>query len=80
MLAFNLMSLFRQALLKTSRAPSHGKDVQHTLKTLRYKLFAKAGYITHEGRQDILKLTIAMRSREWMEGLWDRSKTFTFPV
>ena len=63
MLAFNLMSLFRQALLKTSKAPSQGKDVQHTLKTLRYKLFAKAGYITHEGRQDILKLTIAMRSR-----------------
>lgn len=80
MLAYNLMSLFRQAVLKASAIQSGGKDVQHTLKTLRYKLFAKAGYITTEGRKPILKLAVAMRHREWMEGLWDRSKTFNLPV
>ncbi|MHB8252827.1 MAG: transposase [Acidiferrobacter sp.] len=80
LLAYNLMSLFRQAVLRSSVLQNGGKDVQHTLKTLRYKLFAKAGYTTTEGRKDILKLAIAMRQREGMEGLWDRSKTFSLPV
>ena len=83
MIAYNLMSLFRTAVLKTavmSSGSNNKKDVQHTLKTLRYKLFAKAGYITHEGRKNILNLAMAMRQREWMEGLWDRSKTFELPV
>ena len=80
LLAYNLMSLFRQAVLRASALQSGGKDVQHTLKTLRYKLFAKAGYTTTEGRKDILKLAIAMRQREWMEGLWDRSKIFSLPI
>ena len=60
LLAYNLMSLFRQAVLRTSVLQSGGKEVQHTLKTLRYKLFAKAGYTTTEGRKDLLKLWIAM--------------------
>ena len=80
LMAYNLMSLFRQAVLKASIIQSGGKDVQHTLKTLRYKLFAKAGYITTSGRKNILKLAVAMRHREWMEGLWDRSRTFSLPV
>jgi hypothetical protein len=79
MLAFNLMSLMRQALLRTAMG-SPGKDVQHTLQTLRYKLFAQAGYITHEGRRPILKLAMAMSKREWMSGLWDKAKNFDLPV
>ena len=43
-------------------------------------LFAKAGYLTHEGRKDILKLAVAMHHREWLSGVWDRSKTFALPV
>lgn len=80
MMAYNLMSLFRQAALKSSVMESGGKDVQHTLQTLRYKLFAKAGYITTEGRKSVLKLAMAMRQREWFEGLWDQSKSFELPV
>lgn len=83
MLAYNLMSLFRQAALKastTEATESRGKDVQHTLQTLRFKLFAKAGYITTEGRKNILKLAVAMRHRECFEGLWNQSKTFDLPV
>jgi hypothetical protein len=37
MLAYNLMSLFRQVLLKTSVVRSSSSPVQHTLQTLRYK-------------------------------------------
>ena len=72
MLAFNLMSLFRQVMLKTTK--------HHTLATLRYKLFAQAGYITHEGRRRILKLATAMRKREWFTGLWTQSQRFDLPV
>ena len=79
MLAYNLMSLFRQGVLR-SDAVSNKPDVQHTLKTLRYKLFAKAGYITTNGRKRIINLAITMRQREWFEGLWDKSKTFNLPV
>ena len=50
MLVYNLMSLFRQTILR-SDAVSDKADMQHTLKTLRYKLFAKAGYITREDRK-----------------------------
>jgi len=80
MMAYNLMSLFRHAALSSLSPKVAGKDIQHTLKTLRYKLFAKAGYLTHEGRKDILKLAVAMHQREWLSGVWDRSKTFTLPV
>ena len=80
LLAYNLMSLFRQAVLKTAVATATTQDIQHRLTTLRYKLFAKAGYLTHEGRKDILKLALAMRRREWFTGPWDRSKTFELPV
>jgi len=72
MMAFNLMSLFRQTLLKTRP--------RHTLKTLRYKLFGTAGYITHEGRKRILKLALAMKRRTWMTGLWEQSSNFDLPV
>lgn len=80
MIAYNLMSLFRQAVLRACVPHRDGKEVQHTLKTLRFKLFAKAGYLTTQGRSRILKLAVAMQHREWMEGLWDRSKTFSLPV
>jgi hypothetical protein len=80
MMAYNLTSLFRHAALKSLNPQVASKDVQHTLKTLRYKLFAKAGYLTHEGRKDILKLAVAMHQREWLTGVWDRSKTFALPV
>ena len=80
MLAYNLMSLLRQVLLKTSALKHSSTSVQHTLQTLRYKLFAKAAYITTEGRKPILNLALAMQQRAWMQGLWDASTTFDLPA
>ena len=80
MLADNLMRLFHQALVKTSRVKSSSGPVQHTLQTLRYKLFAKAAYITTEARKPILNLAMAMQQRVWMKGLWDASNTFDLPA
>jgi hypothetical protein len=68
MLAYNVMSLFRQAVLRSDAVSGKG-DIQHILKTLCYKLFAKAAYITHEGRRKIVNLAVAMRQREWIDGL-----------
>jgi len=80
MLAYNLMSLLRQVLLKTSATKCPSNSVQHTLQTLRYKLFAKPAYITTESRKPILNLALAMQQRAWMQGLWDASKTFDLPA
>ena len=61
MMAFNLMSLFRQVLLKqTIRREGSNKPIQHTLSTLRHQLFAQPGFITHEGRRPLLKLATAI--------------------
>src|SRR5690606_21799882 len=48
MIAYNLMSLFKQAVVKGSPQPQ--------LKTLRYTVFAIGGYVTSKGNQRILKL------------------------
>ena len=80
MLAYNLMSLLRQVLLKTSTVQHSSNSVQHTLQTLRYKLFAKPAYITTESRKPILHMALAMQQRAWMRGLWDASKTFNLPA
>ena len=80
MLSYNLMSLLRQVLLKNSAVKHTSQSVQHTLQTLRYKLFAKAAYITTESRKPILNLALAMRQRTWMQGLWDAAKAFDLPA
>ena len=81
MLAYNLMSLFRQVLLKTTVVKGGvSTPIQHTLQTLRYKLFAKPAYTTTEGRKQILNLAMAMQHRQWMKGLWDEATQFDLPV
>ena len=80
MLAYNLMSLMRQVLLKSSAVKHSSTTVQHTLQTLRYKLFAKPAYLTTESRKTILNLALAMQQRTWMQGLWDSSNSFDLPA
>jgi len=72
MLAYNLMSLFRQVVVCSK--------VQPTLKTMRYKIFATGGYLVKEGNKRILKLCLAMRRRQWFEGLWGKSRSFDLPA
>ena len=81
MMAFNLMSLFKQVVLKqTIRKNGVDRPIQHTLSTLRHQLFAQPGFITHEGRRPLLKLATAMQKREWIAGLWEQSRQFDLPV
>jgi hypothetical protein len=80
MLAYNLMSLLRQVVLKTCPVKHSSNTIQHTLQTLRYKLFAKPAYITTESRKPILTMATAMQQRAWIRGLWDGAITFDLPA
>lgn len=71
MIAYNLMSLFRQAVV--------GGKVQHYMKTLRYKVFAIGAYMIKDGNSKILKLSMAMKRREWFKGLWASSGMIALP-
>lgn len=71
MMAYNLMSLFRIAILK---AP-----VQPQLKTLRYKVFAIPAYITKQGNQRILNMAVVMEKRKWFQGLFSEIEDFEMP-
>jgi hypothetical protein len=71
MLAYNLMSLFRQAVL--------GTRVQHFMKTLRYKVFGIGAYMVKDGNSRILKLSLAMKRREWFKGLWSSAELMSWP-
>lgn len=69
--AYNIMSLFKQAVLQS--------DTLHQLKTLRYKIFAIGGYITKSGNQKLLNLSLSMKRRKWIEGIWNESQNFSWP-
>lgn len=71
MLAYNLMSLFRQAVI--------GTKVQHFMKTLRYKVFAIGAYMIKDGNSRVLKLSLAMKRREWFTGLWSSTELLSWP-
>jgi len=70
-IAYNIMSLFKQAVLQTNTLPQ--------LKTLRYKIFAIGGYITKTGNQRLLNLSLNMKRRKWIEGIWTESQNFSWP-
>ena len=71
MMGYNLISLFRQAILDTK--------THQQLKTLRYKVFAIGSYISKDGNNRILKLSLAMRRRKWFEGIWSSTNLFSWP-
>ena len=70
-IAYNIMSLFKQAVLQS--------DTLHQLKTLRYKIFAIGGYITRSGNYKLLNLSLSMKRRKWIEGIWNESQNFSWP-
>ncbi len=62
MLAYNLMSLFRQAVLRSR--------IQHTLSTLHGLVLAIGGSWHPDARQNRLMLSMPRRKRAWFAGLW----------
>jgi hypothetical protein len=70
-IAYNIMSLFKQAVLRSEKL--------YQLKTLRYKIFAIGGYLTKNGNQRILQLSLNMKRRKWIEGIWSESQKSPWP-
>lgn len=63
MVAYHLLSLFRQIVLKEKN--------QKTLTLIRFQCFALGAWITHHSRQKALNLALAKHKRQWMDGLFD---------
>lgn len=66
MLAYNLMSLFRQAAMRS--------EVHHTLATLHHKVFAIGAFWDPGPEKNVLRLAVARRRRKWFEGLWTQAE------
>lgn len=64
LIAYNLLSLFRQAILQ--------QKIQPTLTTIRFKCFALGSWIVKQGRQKVLKLSVVTQRRAWLDGLFSR--------
>ncbi|MBU1656820.1 MAG: transposase [Candidatus Omnitrophica bacterium] len=62
LIAYNLLSLFRQVILK--------KPIQQHLSTIRFKCFALGSWITKRGRKEVLKLSVVPKRRIWLDGLF----------
>lgn len=71
MVAYNLMSLFKQVVVKNKVRP--------TLKTLRYSCLAVGSYIVKNGTQKILKMSVNMRRRSWIAKLWETANNIQSP-
>jgi hypothetical protein len=62
------------------RISASNSPVAHRLSTMRYKLFSIGSYLIKNGNDRILKLSLAMKRREWFTGIWDRTKVFELSV
>ena len=63
MIAYNLMSLFRQVVLQSK--------TQATLSTLRFKCFALGSWITKHAGKTTLNISATGEKRKWLDGLFD---------
>lgn len=71
-LAYNLMALFRQLVLKGAKYQMLG--------TLRAHCFAIGATLGRKGHQRILRLGLSPPRRAWFEGLFANSKQITLPI
>lgn len=76
MIAYNLMSLFRQIVLKSKS--------QATLSTLRFKCFALGSWISKHAGKAVLNIAVTGEKRRWLNGLFDivkqKDKSFYFSI
>jgi Transposase DDE domain group 1 len=69
--AYNLMSLFRQALLGTAS--------NQTLSTLRVQCFAIGASLGRAANKQLLRLGLPPPRRQWFEGLFSSAQQITTP-
>ncbi len=75
MIAYNIMSLFRQVVLKSKS--------QANLSTLRFKCFALGSWISKHAGKTTLNISAIGEKRIWLNGLFDivkqKERSFYFP-
>lgn len=69
--AYNLMSLFRQALLEAPKAVR--------MSTMRFQCFALGSALGRDGRRRVLRISLARERRPWFRGLFARIQDFQTP-
>ena len=72
MVAYNLMSLYRQVTRQTRPQP--------TLATLRFNCFAVGSWIVRSGNRHILKMSVPLKRRQWFDGLFSAIMQNQFPL
>jgi hypothetical protein len=70
-LAYNIMSLFRQAILQAPKAVR--------LPTMRFECFALGAWIGRQGHDKMLRISLARERRPWFEGLFAKTHGFSPP-
>jgi len=71
LVAYNLMSLFRQVVLQDKR--------HSTLKTIKFKWFGLGSQIVKSSREKVLEKSTAVRKRQWIEGLFSKVNDLSLP-
>ena len=72
MMAYNLMSLFRQL--------THQKQAQPKLSTLRFNCFAVGSWIDKNAAGRVLKLSVPLKRRQWYDSLFANINNATLPL
>lgn len=72
MVAYNLMSLFRQLTLQTRPQPK--------LSTLRFNCFAVGSWIVEQADGKVLKMSVPLKRRQWYDGLFAYIENTKLPL
>ena len=72
MVAYNLMSLFRQL--------THQKQAQPTLSTLRFNCFAVGSWIENQAERMVLKMSVPLKRRQWYDRLFTNIQNTQLPL
>ena len=70
MMAYNIISLFRQAVL--------GIRIQSRLVMIGFQCFAIGNWIGKKYRRNVLKVSLARKRRPWFEGLFAKINEFSW--
>lgn len=70
-MAYNLMSLFRHALINS--------DKKKFLKTIRYELISTPAYLAKTKDKHILYLARSLKTRQSFLSIWEKLKDFSLP-
>jgi hypothetical protein len=70
MIGYNLMALFKLTILQTKHS--------QRLTTIRLKCLSIGSWLVKSGRKDVLKMSVSMKNRLWMDGLFLNTSNFNW--